>query len=106
MWNGPPGTPTFGPEISLVGGTSGRPPMMRNSAHRSAGVPASGPGQSSEGARGSIPSMDRSPVVGLRPNVPHMDAGMRMDPPVSEPSDQGTTPAAAAAAEPPLEPPV
>ena len=31
---------------------------------------------------------------------------MRMDPPVSDPRAHGTTPAATAAAEPPLEPPV
>jgi hypothetical protein len=46
------------------------------------------------------------PVVGLRPNVPHIDDGIRTDPPVSDPRANGTMPAATAAAEPPLDPPV
>src|SRR2546422_9583139 len=65
-----------------------------------------GPGQSMDGASGITPSRGRRPVVGLSPKVPHIDAGMRIDPPVSEPSAQGTMPAATAAADPPLEPPV
>src|SRR5205085_301440 len=52
------------------------------------------------------PSVESLPVVGFSPNVPHMDAGMRIEPPVSEPSAQGMMPAATAAPEPPLEPPV
>src|SRR5262249_7090392 len=43
--------------------------------------------------------------VGLRPTIPHIAAGCRMDPPVSDPSAAGTTRAATAAAEPPLDPP-
>src|SRR4051812_9296625 len=39
------------------------------------------------------------------PTIPHMAAGCRMDPPVSEPSDSGVRPAATATAEPPLDPP-
>ena len=45
-------------------------------------------------------------MVGFRPNVPQNPAGIRMEPPVSEPSAIGTMPAATAAAEPPLDPPV
>src|SRR3954471_8953771 len=37
--------------------------------------------------------------------MPQSPAGWRIDPPVSEPSASGTTRAATAAAEPPLEPP-
>ena len=37
--------------------------------------------------------------------MPHSDAGMRMEPPVSLPMPMGTIPAATAAPEPPLEPP-
>src|SRR5690349_11891220 len=37
--------------------------------------------------------------------MPHMAAGCLMDPPVSEPSARGVTPAATATADPPLEPP-
>ncbi len=39
------------------------------------------------------------------PTTPQNDAGCRTDPPVSEPSATGTTPAATSAAEPPEEPP-
>src|SRR5205807_8067998 len=46
------------------------------------------------------------PVVDFKPNVPQNAAGIRMDPPVSDPSAIGTMPAATAAAEPPLDPPV
>src|SRR5439155_443220 len=37
--------------------------------------------------------------------MPQRDAGMRMEPPVSEPSAAGQNPAATAAADPPLDPP-
>ncbi len=38
--------------------------------------------------------------------MPQNDDGIRMDPPVSVPRAMGTTPAASAAADPPLDPPV
>src|SRR5947208_4593830 len=44
--------------------------------------------------------------VGLRPTRPHSEAGIRIDPPPSLACATGTIPAATAAAEPPLEPPV
>ena len=44
--------------------------------------------------------------VGLRPTSPHSLAGMRIDPPPSLAWPMGTSPAATAAADPPLEPPV
>lgn len=44
--------------------------------------------------------------VPFMPNTPHMAAGMRMEPPVSEPSAPNTTRAAVAAPEPLEEPPV
>ena len=37
--------------------------------------------------------------------TPQKAAGCRIDPPVSEPSDRGASPAATAAADPPEEPP-
>jgi len=43
--------------------------------------------------------------VGLSPLVPHIAAGSRIEPPVSEPIAIVTTPAATAAAEPPDDPP-
>src|SRR5260370_36118338 len=46
------------------------------------------------------------PRVGFIPKSPQHDAGMRIEPPPSLPCAIGTMPAATAAAEPPLEPPV
>src|SRR6478735_6010043 len=45
------------------------------------------------------------PRVGLRPKRPQQLAGIRIDPPPSDPCATGTRPAATAAAAPPLEPP-
>jgi hypothetical protein len=39
------------------------------------------------------------------PTVPHSEAGWRIEPPVSEPSEAKHSSAATAAADPPLEPP-
>src|SRR5439155_2206912 len=89
--------------IGTVGSSTA---TVRYSTQRSSAVIASGPGQSMDGARGIMPSVGSCPVVGLRPYVPHIDAGIRIEPPVSDPRAQGTMPAATAAAEPPLDPPV
>src|SRR5579875_4100491 len=45
-------------------------------------------------------------LVGLKPKIPQHEAGIRMEPPPSFACAAGTIPAATAAAEPPLEPPV
>ena len=45
------------------------------------------------------------PRLGLRPTSPQQDAGPRTEPPMSEPSANGTQPDATAAPEPPDEPP-
>src|SRR5947208_16985393 len=52
-----------------------------------------------------MPYRETVPYVGRRPTIPHSAAGCLIDPPVSEPSAQGASPAATAAAEPPPEPP-
>src|SRR6478735_7860825 len=44
------------------------------------------------------------PRLGLKPNTPHADAGMRIEPPASLACASGTMPAATAAAAPPEEP--
>src|SRR4051812_34665091 len=44
------------------------------------------------------------PRLGLKPNTPHTEAGMRIEPPPSLACARGTMPAATAAAEPPEEP--
>ena len=46
-----------------------------------------------------------SPRLALRPNSPHAEAGIRIEPPPSLAAAHGTMPAATAAAEPPEEPP-
>src|SRR6185437_11831867 len=45
------------------------------------------------------------PRDGLKPKRPHIEDGMRIDPPPSLPCATGTIPDATAAAEPPLDPP-
>ncbi len=42
---------------------------------------------------------------GFKPTPPHQDAGMRIEPPMSEPCAMGTMPAITAAMPPPVEPP-
>ena len=74
--------------------------------------------QASSTVRASGPWCDKvsnkpgSAVIGIRPSdgynptMPHHEAGMRTDPPMSRPSASATQPLATAAAEPPLDPPV
>ncbi len=45
------------------------------------------------------------PKLGLSPTIPQYEAGIRIEPPMSEPSANGTQPVATATAEPPLDPP-
>src|SRR6516165_8326338 len=52
----------------------------------------------------SGPSVPRA-RLGLSPTSPHIDDGMRIEPPMSLPCATATIPAATAAADPPLEPP-
>src|SRR5437870_1855206 len=66
---------------------------------------ASGPIWSSDKANATRPYLDTRPYVGFIPTTPQNDAGVRMDPPVSEPSAISDVPDATLAADPPLEPP-
>src|SRR4030095_17187730 len=52
-----------------------------------------------------MPSRLTRPNVGFRPTTPQTAAGIRIDPPLSVPTDRGTRPAATIAPEPPLDPP-
>src|SRR5690606_1583302 len=72
---------------------------------QSSAVRVSGPAQSSVKARGKQPLRDRRPYVGFSPNRPCTDAGKRMEPPVSLPSEPNTAPLATAAPEPLDDPP-
>ena len=56
-------------------------------------------------AGGSVPPRGTRPSDGLTPDIPQHEAGIRTEPPPSEPVARGTMPAARAAAEPPEEPP-
>src|SRR5262245_43925760 len=51
------------------------------------------------------PSVEISPYDGLRPTMPHADAGILMEPPVSVPMLASAMPAATLTADPPLDPP-
>ena len=64
-----------------------------------------GPTWSKLGASGKQPSIGTSPYVGLKPTTPQHAAGIRIEPPESLPSAASTSPAASAAAQPPLDPP-
>jgi hypothetical protein len=64
------------------------------------------PAVSQVGAKGTASAIQGSPGLSRRPKRPQKAAGTRTDPPVSVPSASGTIPAATAAAEPLLEPPV
>ena len=79
--------------------------IAASSAAQSATVRAIGPGWSSDGASGTIPSSGIRPCVGLIAEVPQKADGIRSEPHVSLPSVAGVIRAASAAALPPLEPP-
>ena len=68
-------------------------------------VRARGPTWSRDQASGKTPRRLTRPSVGLRPTTPHAAAGMRIEPPVSVPTESAHRPAASAAPPPPLEPP-
>jgi hypothetical protein len=55
---------------------------------------------------GNTPPAGNVPRSGIAPTTPQSAAGIRTEPAVSVPSATGATPAATAAAEPALEPPV
>src|SRR5687767_7445442 len=53
----------------------------------------------------SLRTLGTIPGEGLKPTTPHLAAGMRSDPPVSEPVHTGSMSQARAAADPPEDPP-
>ena len=80
--------------------------MTSSSRAQSSTVRAIGPTVSTDQESGTIPRVGTRPVEGRMPETPQNAVGMRIEPAVSVPSVPGTRPAAAAAALPPLEPPV
>ncbi len=67
---------------------------------------ARGPTVSSDTLTGHTPSVGTHPVVGFIPTTPHIDAGIRFEPPVSVPMAQSHIAVATATADPPDDPPV
>src|SRR5579884_4323574 len=79
--------------------------MTSSRSALSATVRASGPYVLSPSHPSSAGRMETRPRVGFIPTSPQHEAGMRIDPPPSEPVAHGAIPEATAAAEPPDEPP-
>ncbi len=81
-------------------GSSSSIPAIRPATSR-----AIGPTVSRLGASGHTPVSGIRPQVVLRPAIPQHAAGMRIDPPVSEPYETSASPLATATAEPLDDPP-
>ena len=113
------GTPSVSPRTpasrSRVKSSAGRaahhsssasgPAIAFSSSAASSTVRAIGPTVSNDHASGVTPRRLTRPSVGLSPTTPQAPAGMRIEPPVSVPSETAHRPAASAAPLPPLEPP-
>src|SRR5881396_1005351 len=111
------GTPTRRPfrssaSGSSTGGTStvvesqsSRPLMIPYRSALSRTVFVTGPTWSRLEAKATIPYRETVPYVGRSPTLPQSAAGCLIEPPVSEPSAHGASPAATAAAQPPPDPP-
>src|SRR5207244_3335639 len=102
----PSATDKSGAGSTLVVGSAGSYPAMAPSiSAQSATVRAIGPAWSIDHASGSTPARLTRPYVGLMPLIPQSEAGMRIEPPVSEPSAAGASAAAIATPEPDDDPP-
>ena len=82
-----------------------RPTWASSSSRVSATVRPIGPSTVSGDQPSGLRSFGTRPGEGRNPTTPQNAAGMRSDPPVSEPVASGTMPDASATAEPPDEPP-
>src|SRR4051794_6181952 len=94
-----PGSP------SAVGTRGSGPAITERSSARSPTLRASGPPTAVVSHRLSVGHDGTRPSEGRRPTTPQNNAGLRSDPPMSEPSASGTIPDASAQAAPPDEPP-
>ena len=97
--NACPGSP------SASGTLGSGPASTESSSARSSTVRAIGPPTDVVSHRLPVGQVGTRPSDGRRPTTPQNDAGLRSEPPMSEPSASGTMPAARAAAAPPLLPP-
>src|SRR6187200_1494137 len=91
---------------AVVGSSGSGPARMLSTIAQSSAVCASGPTVSSVNESGIALARLTRLLVGLNPLTPQKCAGMRIEPPVSEPSAAGTSRAATAEPEPDDEPPV
>src|ERR1700710_2850863 len=89
-----------------VGSLASAPAIRPSSSAQSSTVRASGPTVSSDCDSGIAPARLIRPTVVLRPVTPQKCAGIRIEPPVSEPSAANVRRAATAAPDPEDEPPV
>src|SRR2546422_3599143 len=92
--------------LKLPASRGSNPAMTCRTMAQSSTQRASGPQWSKVYELGRTPPRPTRPKVGIRPDTPHSEAGPRIEPPVSEPSAIGTSPAATAAPEPLEDPPV
>src|SRR3954452_10240306 len=89
-----------------VGSAGSAPAISPVSNAQSSAVRASGPTVSSDCDSGIAPARLIRPTVVLKPVTPQKCAGMRIEPPVSEPSAAKVSRAATADPEPDDDPPV
>src|SRR6202030_2168005 len=104
---GPFTTPTRRPRVDArrARRPASRPVSTSSSRPASATVLVSGPAWSSDQPGGVAPASEIDPNVGFSPTQPESEAGIRIDPPVSDPSAPAHSPATTAIADPPLDPP-
>src|SRR3954465_5301303 len=89
-----------------VGSAGSAPAIKPSSSAQSSTVRASGPTVSSDCDSGIAPARLTRPTVVFNPVTPQKCAGIRIEPPVSEPSAAKVNRAATAEPEPDDEPPV
>src|ERR1700674_3853427 len=95
----------MGPAIAV--GSSGSAPAIRPSSNaQSSALRASGPTVSSDCDNGIAPARLIRPTVVFNPVTPQKCAGIRIEPPVSEPNAAKVSRAATAEPDPDDEPPV
>src|SRR2546423_1868777 len=85
---------------SVVGSSGSGPAIAAKISAQSSAVRASGPTVSSVNESGIALARLTRPLVGFNPVTPQKCAGMRIEPPVSEPNAAGTSRAATAEPEP------
>jgi len=83
-----------------VGSAGSAPAMACSTSAQSSAERQRGPSLSSVQQRAMAPWRETRPYVGRRPDTPENDAGVRMEPDVSEPMAKATRPAPVAAADP------